>query len=277
MREIGELRISDRESEDQSSIDAQSSSIRNPKSEIRNEAESLDISVVLPTYDEAQNIGPLIAALRRALGDLRNPAGNPLSHEIIVVDAGSRDDTLPKARGAGATAFVQTQPGYGMALKEGFAAARGRYIVTMDADLSHDPALLPAMMASISGADVVIASRYVKGGSSAGSAFRRVLSIILNCIYSSALRLPIKDVSCGYRIYDRRVLDGIQVTCRNFDALEEILIRACQNGARIVEVPLKCGLRAHGKSHARIIPFAFSYSKTLLRMLRLRYFSKESA
>jgi dolichol-phosphate mannosyltransferase len=270
------LRISGLESEDHFSINPQSSAGRNPQSEIRNQSISVDISVVLPTYDEGQNIGPLIAALRRALGDLRNPTGHPLSHEIIIVDAGSQDDTLSKAREAGARAFVQAQPGYGMALREGFAAARGRYVVTMDADLSHDPALLPAMMARISEADIVIASRYVKGGSSAGSAFRRLLSIILNRIYSLALRLPIRDVSCGYRIYDRKVLDGIQITGRNFDALEEILIRACQNGARIAEVPLKCGLRAHGKSHARIIPFAFSYLKTLVRMLRLRYSSKSS-
>ena len=232
------------------------------------------ISIVLPTYDEGENIGPLIARLREAVSRLRDPDGNPFSCEIIVVDAGSRDDTVARAREAGAgLVFVQKERGYGMALKEGFAAARGRYVVTMDADQSHDPALLPAMMAAMAGADVVIASRYVKGGSSEWPAFRRILSVILNRIYSLVLWLPIRDVSSGYRVYDRRVLDGLAITCRNFDALEEILVRAYCRGARIAEVPMRYQRRAHGRSHARLLPFALSYARTLLKMLRLRYFS----
>jgi dolichol-phosphate mannosyltransferase len=190
------------------------------------------------------------------------------------VDAGSQDNTAARAREAGANlVFVQKERGYGMALKEGFAAARGRYVVTMDADLSHDPALLPAMMAAMAGADVVIASRYVSGGSSEWPAFRRILSVILNRVYSLVLWLPIRDVSSGYRVYDGRVLDELAITCRNFDALEEILVRAYCRGARIVEVPMRYQRRAHGRSHARLLPFAISYLKTLLKMMRLRYLS----
>jgi dolichol-phosphate mannosyltransferase len=235
-------------------------------------ADSVGISVVLPTYDEAQNIGPLITRLLQILGQLRDPAGASLSCEIIVIDAGSTDGTLARAREAGATrVFVQKERGYGMALKEGFASACGRYIITMDADLSHDPLLLPAMMARMADADVVIASRYVEGGSSDSSAFRRILSVILNRIYTLVLWLPIRDCSSGYRIYDRRVLDHIEITCRNFDALEEILMRAWRNGARIVEVPMNYRRRAHGASHARLLPFALSYAKTLVKMFFLRF------
>ncbi len=237
---------------------------RNPSS---GACHPLAFSVVLPTCDEALNIGPLIARLREVLREFGDAP-----FEIIVVDAGSTDDTMARAREAGATtAFVQKERGYGMALKEGFAAAQGRYVITMDADLSHDPALLPAMVARMERADVVIASRYVPGGGSEGPAFRRLLSVILNRVYSLALRLPARDVSSGYRIYRREVLGKIPIVCRHFDVLEEILVHACRNGARIAEVPLRYRRRAHGVSHARLLPFAVSYASTLVRMFRLRY------
>ena len=251
-------------------MDTNSLLIRNPQSAIGNS--SVAISVVLPTYDEALNIGPLIARFRQALAEMRDASGNPPSYEIIVVDAGSQDDTCARAGEAGATrVFVQKGRGYGMALKEGFAEARGRYVVTMDADLSHDPALLPAMWARTADADVVIASRYVRGGSSEWPAFRRMLSVILNRIYTLVLWLPIRDVSSGYRLYDRRVLDKIEITCRNFDVVEEILVRAWREGARVAEVPMHYQRRAHGVSHARLLPFAVSYAKTLVKMFFLRY------
>jgi dolichol-phosphate mannosyltransferase len=213
--------------------------------------------------------------VRRAIAGLCDPAGNVLTHEIIVVDAGSKDDTLARAREAGATtAFVQKERGYGPALREGFAAARGRYVITMDTDLSHDPALIPSMMAKMGGADVVIASRYVKGGSSGGSRMRRALSVVLNRVYGLILWLPPKDLSSGYRIYDRRFVQGMEITCRNFDALEEIIVRAYLRGARFAEAPLNYKLRLHGESHARIFSFGVSYAKTLLKLFRLRYFSR---
>jgi len=237
------------------------------------------ISVVLPTYDEAQNIGPLIARFREILAEMRDASGNPPSYEIIVVDVGSQDDTCARAREAGATlpapdslrVFVQKERGYGMALKEGFAAARGRYVVTMDADLSHDPALLHAMWARMADADIVIASRYIRGGSSDGPVFRRILSVILNHVYTLVLWLPFRDVSSGYRLYDRRFLEKMEITCRNFDVVEEILVRAWRKGARIAEVPMHYQRRAHGVSHARLLPFAMSYAKTLVKMFFLRF------
>lgn len=231
------------------------------------------ISILLPTYNEAENIGPLITRLREALRPLHDSDGNPLTYEIIVVDAGSTDETLIRARGAGADkVFVQRKRGFAMALKEGFAAARGRYVVTMDADLTHEPTLLRTMIEHAKEAHIVIASRYVRGGSSEWPAFRRILSLILNRAYSLLLWLPVRDVSSGYRIYDRRILKGMKLTCKNFDVQEEILVKAYLRGARITEIPMHYRRRAHGKSHAQILRLVFSYAKTLAKLFHLRYF-----
>ena len=225
---------------------------------------SLEISVVIPAYDEGANISVLISEVEKVL-DKKNT-----SFEIMVVDANSNDDTVEKAKEAGAKVFVQKKPGYGMALKEGFDKARGKYIITMDADLSHDPLFIGEMIKIYKAADIIIASRYIPGGSADMSSFRRILSIILNRMFCFILSLPYRDISSGYRLYNRNVLDRVTITSRDFDVLEEILIKAHQQGFRIVEVPFHYKPRAHGKSHVKLFHFGLSFSKTLWKMWRLR-------
>lgn len=223
-----------------------------------------DVSVVIPAYDEGENISHLIAGIKKIL------EGRKISYEILVVDAGSNDDTIERAQAAGAKVMVQSQPGYGMALKEGFEAAKGRNIITMDADLSHDPEFIDEMMARRDEADIIIASRYVHGGSADMSRFRRILSIILNRIFCRILSLPYRDISSGYRFYSRESLRKIEITSRDFDVLEEILVKAYCLGLRIVEIPFHYKPRIHGTSHARLLRFGISFCKTLYRMWKLR-------
>lgn len=226
--------------------------------------EKKEVSVVVPAYDEGKNISHLIAGIKSILEGIES------SFEILVVDAGSRDDTVDQARNAGAEVMVQSKPGYGMALKEGFEAAAGKHIITMDADLSHDPQFIADMMERRDEADIIIASRYVRGGTADMSRFRRLLSVILNRVFCLILSLPYRDISSGYRFYNRESLRKIEITSRDFDVLEEILVKAHSQGFRIVEIPFHYKPRIHGKSHARLIRFGISFGKTLFRMWKLR-------
>ena len=100
---------------------------------------------------------------------------------------------------------------------------------------------------------------------------RRVLSTILNRTYASLLGMKLRDLSSGFRMYDREVLATLDLRARDFDALEEILVRIHINGGRIKEVPFHYRARHSGRSHAKLLKFGWAYSRTLLRMCRLRY------
>ena len=169
------------------------------------------------------NIGELIDQIKGVL------SGYLKDYEIIVVDVGSSDRTRDISKEKGAKVIIQESPGYGGALKEGFSIASGKYIITMDADLSHNPEFIRAMIEKKNDADLIIASRYVKGGSAEIGPCRRVLSIILNRVFSLILSLPYKDISSGFRMYDRNYLSRISITRKNFDVLEEILIKIYKN------------------------------------------------
>jgi dolichol-phosphate mannosyltransferase len=100
--------------------------------------------------------------------------------------------------------------------------------------------------------------------------FRRVLSLILNKTYGRVLSLPLRDLSSGFRMYRSSSLGTLDLQARDFDVLEEILVKIYVSGGRIKEVPFHYRARNSGKSHAKLVRFGWAFSKTLLRMWRLR-------
>ena len=194
-----------------------------------------------------------------------------LNAEVIVVDGGSNDDSQVVAQQLGARVVGQNERGYGGALLAGFAAASAPFVVTMDADLSHPPKFLKDFWEQRKEADLLIASRYVAGGQADMGIGRRVLSTILNRTYALLLGIKLRDLSSGFRMYERQVLASLDLQARDFDVLEEILVKIYLRGGRIREVPFHYEARNSGQSHARLIKFGWAYSKTLLHMLRLRY------
>jgi len=228
------------------------------------------LAIVIPALNEKENLDLLLPALKEVV------AGIGVTAEIVVVDGGSRDGTREAAEKRGARVILQTEPGYGGALRAGFAATAAPYIVTMDADLSHRPVFLDEFWRRRDEAEVLIASRYVAGGRANMGWFRRLLSHVLNRTYSRILSLPFRDMSSGFRMYHRDVLAGMTLAARDFDMLEEILIRAHAEGRRICEVPFHYMARGSGRSHVRLFKFGLAFAKTLLRMWRLRN-SVESA
>ena len=224
----------------------------------------MDLSVVIPAWNEAGNLAKLLPQLHSALQQLG------CQYEIIVVDNHSPDETAQVCASAGAMLLQQTAPGYGGALWAGFAAARGEFILTMDADLSHTPDLVPDLWGARNDAELIIASRYVGGGSAQMPGYRHILSIILNVVYTRLLSLPVKDISSGFRLYQASVLRGLKLESTDFDALEEILIQVYAHGYQIKEIPFRYVPRDQGKSKVKLLRFGLAYLRTLCRMWKLR-------
>lgn len=210
--------------------------------------------VVLPTYNERDNIEPYLRALRSVSADV----------DVLVVDDNSPDGTADLARALGADlggVEVLQRPakqGLGSAYRAGFRRVldqRPAYdvIVSMDADLSHDPAVIPAMLAAIeAGADAVIGSRYVRGGGTTDWPVRRqLLSRWGNTYTRTVLRLPTRDCTSGFRAYRATALDAIRpesTAAEGYAFLTELVRRLTRHGFTIVETPIVFRDRERGKS-----------------------------
>jgi dolichol-phosphate mannosyltransferase len=207
--------------------------------------------VVIPTYNEA---GSVEQVLDRVL------AADPRA-DVLVVDDGSPDGTaaLVRARTA-ANKRVHllersAKQGLGAAYRAGFAWGLERgydAMVEMDADLSHPPERLPALLDGLGRADLVIGSRYVPGGRTVNwSAFRKAISRGGNAYVRLALHLPVHDATAGYRAYRRAVLEALPVAAvqsNGYCFQVEMVHRTWQEGFRVLELPIAFTERAVGVS-----------------------------
>jgi dolichol-phosphate mannosyltransferase len=208
--------------------------------------------VVLPTYNEAENIGDVLARVRVAVPDAR----------VLVVDDNSPDGTADLAEHAAlalGNIEVLRRPGkagLGSAYRAGFRWGMEHgadVLVEMDSDLSHDPASLPSLLAALDhGADLAIGSRYVPGGSIPNWAWhRRWLSRWGNRYAAGVLGLGVRDATAGFRAYRVEVLRKIDLDTVRADGYGfqiEMAYRVFGNGGRIVEVPIAFVDRVRGTS-----------------------------
>ena len=208
------------------------------------------VTVVVPTYNEAGNLHELYERLSALnLPDLR----------LLIVDDGSQDGTEKTALSLGPNVSVSQRGrklGLGTAYVEGFKLALesdSKYVVQMDADLSHAPEYLPVFLEALGSADVVVGSRYVEGGGvdERWSRRRQMLSAYANLGIGLAAGLRVRDATSGFKAYRRETLaaldlDGLR--CNGF-AFQAEVAHACQRmGARVVEHPILFMERAVGKS-----------------------------
>ncbi|MBV8775125.1 MAG: glycosyltransferase [Deltaproteobacteria bacterium] len=224
----------------------------------------MDLSIILPVVNESANLRQLVPRLRTVM------EREGVSFEIIVVDGGSSDGTPQTAAELGARAVPERRPGYAGALETGFAEARGNYVLTLDADLSHEPAFAAKLWRARSEADIIIASRYARGGTAFAGVTRMWLSRLLNLWMRRLLSMPVYDLSSGFRLYRREALQGLELGGRNFEVIEEVLVKAYAQGYRIFEVPITYFPRESGRSHARLIRFGLDLIRSSLMLWKLR-------
>ncbi|MBN8868819.1 MAG: polyprenol monophosphomannose synthase [Solirubrobacterales bacterium] len=209
--------------------------------------------VILPTYNEAGNIGPMVEALdpklthegdRILIVDDNSPDGTGLIADEIST-ANPRVEVLHRAR----------KQGLGPAYLEGFRAALdggAELVVQMDADFSHDPAYLPRLLAASELADLVIGSRYVPGGGiTEWGQVRRLLSRGGSLYSRAILRVPVRDMTGGFKCFRREVLESIdlsEVAASGYSFQVEMTWRVARAGFSIMEVPITFRERQEGDS-----------------------------
>ena len=227
------------------------------------------VSVVIAAYDERENIEPLT---RRIEKQMRNLA----AWELLYVIEG-KDGTLAIAEGLAREIpsirilYEETPRGLGRAFRRGFAAVSpaSDYVITMDADLNHQPEEIPRLLRAMQDreADIVVGSRFVEGGRADGTPpWKLALSGTLNVIMRIVFGLRIKDKTSGFRIYRAEALRALTFENDNFAFLPELLIRAEGFGMRIVEEPIHFIFRRQGVSKMHFLTTTLSY----LSLLRLR-------
>jgi dolichol-phosphate mannosyltransferase len=208
--------------------------------------------IVLPTYQEADNVATVLRRIRAAVPTAR----------ILVVDDNSPDGTAPLAEAVGSelggidVLRRTAKAGLGSAYRDGMRWGLDHgfeIVVEMDADLSHDPADLPRLLSGVEdGADLVVGSRYIPGGSiPAWSWSRRILSRQGNRYAAILLHLPVTDATSGFRAYRASVLAEMgldRVRADGYGFQIEMVYRVAAAGAKVVEIPIRFADRTQGQS-----------------------------
>ncbi len=222
------------------------------------------ISIVIPTYNEKDNIAKLIPEIFSQIGC-----------EIIVVDDNSPDGTAGVVEGLAKKYNVKLikrkgKLGIGSAYKAGFESASGDIIFEMDADFSHDPKHIKDFVQAIGNCDAVVGSRYIKGGTVVGWGFyRKAVSRTANFLAHFFLRIPVNDVTSGYRAYRKSALKKIdieRIKSEGYSFQLEILHYMVKAGLRINEIPIIFNDRRIGKSKLGKKEI-FNFARTVLRLL----------
>lgn len=220
----------------------------------------MKISVIIPTYNEAENIKIIVPQLSKVL--------KRFPHEIIIVDDNSPDGTMKVAKKLSEfypvkVVMREKKMGLSSAIIDGFKNADGNIYGVIDADLQHPPELIIRMVSKIiEGYDLVIASRYVEGGKIEGwSLVRRFISKI-------AIRLAkpltnVKDPLSGFFMLKKSVIDGVELQPKGFKLLLEILVKG--NYKNVVEIPYTFKERKIGKSKLNLSEI-IQYLKLLIHL-----------
>jgi len=201
-------------------------------------AGAVDVSFVMPCLNEARSLAACIGVIEEARAGIQSAFG--LTSEIVVADNGSTDGSQALATGLGARVVGVTEKGYGAALRGGFRAARGRYLVMGDADGSYDfREAVPMIGALIDGADLVMGSRFA-GGIKPGAMpwkNRYIGNPLLTGILNLLFRARVSDAHCGLRALTHACFDRLNLTGAGMEFASEMVIKAALKGERIVERP----------------------------------------
>lgn len=238
----------------------------------------MKVSVILPTYNEAKNIAPLMEAIEEYLGLAQIP------YELVVVDDNSPDGTAQiVAERAKANPnihlLVRTQErGLGTAVKHGIRHANGEVIAVMDTDFNHDPKMLPQMVKFLEYYDIIIGSRFTMGGGMEDN-MRYYFSFLYNIFVRLMLRTQVQDNLSGFFTMrrDKLLRMDLDYIFRGYgEWFMRLLFLAWREGYSMLEVPVFYVLRRHGQSKSRFVRMIADYTKTVIN-LRLGDWKRRSA
>lgn len=231
----------------------------------------MGISVCLLAYKEEDNLRVL---LPKIIDEVKKCGEE---YEILVIDTEKPlDHTKDVCEEFGARYINQEEKGFGGAFRTGIKYAQKDKFLIMDSDGSHPPKKIPEIyeMFTKQNCDVVIGSRYVKGGVSNDAKSSQIMSHMLNFAFRICLGLDAKDLSTDYRMYHTDQLKKVKLTCENYDILEEVLLRLKLNKdnkkLKIGEVPIDFEKRMFGESKRQLLKFIVSYVKTLFKLIGVR-------
>jgi len=214
-----------------------------------NKNHKIKVSIVVPTYNESQNVEQLASKIENSIGDL-------YKYEIIFVDDNSPDGTgevisaLAKNKENISLISRTGKLGLASAVVAGFNSAESEYLLMMDSDLSHDPAHLPAIIEALAENDIVIGSRTIKGGKTIGWPMRRVISSkIATLIARIILGLKTGDLTSGFAAFRRDTYLEVlpRLRPKGFKLVLEILVKSTSE-TRVSEVPITFTDRLSGQS-----------------------------
>jgi dolichol-phosphate mannosyltransferase len=234
----------------------------------RDSAASVELTVMLPAYNEAETLRELLPLIKSAAASLTP------NYEILILDTQTAMDDTEQVCALNGVRHVRRSGGnqYGDAIRTGIAQAQGKYLLCMDADGSHSSTYFQAMWVQRDNADIVIGSRYAKGGHTENPAILIWMSYAVNLTFRVVFNLHAQDVTNSFRLYHTEVLKPMRLESNDFDILEEILIKAVTHRppARILEVPVTFGRRKAGESKRKLVQFAFGYLNTLRKLRRFQ-------
>ena len=227
------------------------------------------VSLVLLAYKEEENLRVLLPKIRKTLDKLDT------EYEIVVVDTDvPYDNTAEVCRDNDVRYVNQPGKGFADAFRMGIKEAKNDLFLIMDSDGSLEPDSIPDMYRTFidNSCDVVIGSRYVKGGSTKNGTVSVLMSHTLNLVFRIALGIKAKDISIDYRMYDTQQLKSVTLTNENYDVLQEVLLKLRINkpDLKIEEIPIEFKQRVYGDSKRQLIPFMIGYVKSLFRLTAMR-------
>lgn len=223
----------------------------------------INLSVLIPAYQEAENLDIIIPKLINSLDVL------DIQYQILIIDSNISNDDTKSICNKYAVDYYLRESGnsYGDAIRTGIKEAIGKHLLIMDADGSHEPNFIKRLWEYRNNYDVIIASRYVDGGSTEDSKLLTLMSRILNITYGLVLGINCKDISNSFKLYKLKDLKLLTFFCNEFDIVEEILFKL-NNSKRITikEVPYTFKKRIAGVSKRNLVLFIFKYVFTLAKL-----------
>ncbi|MCY1022014.1 glycosyltransferase family 2 protein [Pyxidicoccus sp. MSG2] len=219
------------------------------------------LSIIFPAYNEAESLKRLPGEALPVFESLGRP------YEVVIVDDGSKDDTAAVAESLGGKVRLvkhERNKGLGAALRTGFEAARGEFVITMDSDLTFAPSLVPALLERFErgDCDAVSGSPKLAGFAADIPQYRIFISKAASMVYSQLLGQSVTSVSPIFRLYRRKDLMALPLQATGFDINAEILFFLIQQGKHVVEIPAPLTQRLHGESK-------LDYKKEMRHHLRL--------